>query len=61
MHTKCPECNTEFTPENYDEIKTLRAKNARYRKALEDVKTNIPWALIEHIKKLSEEALKGGE
>lgn len=44
-----------------EKIERLEAENARYRKALEDIKTNIPWALIEHIKKLSEEALKGGE
>ena len=36
MHTKCPECNLEFTPESHeDEIKILRAENARYRKASE--------------------------
>ena len=44
MHTKCPECNLVFTPENHDdEIKILRAENARYRKALEFYANQNSW------------------
>jgi len=41
MHTKCPECNTEFTPENYDEIKTLRAENARHIERIKELTTEL--------------------
>lgn len=68
-HTKCPECNLIFTPKNHeDEIKTLRAENARYRKALEFIAdgkiaaSSIKYRYIdEAYQECAREALKGGE
>jgi|LakMenEpi03Aug12_release.lakeMendotaPanAssembly.Ray.scaffolds.fasta_scaffold00313_84 hypothetical protein len=61
-HTKCPECNLIFTPKNHeDEIKTLRAENARFRDALEDIVHCIysNEATLNYCEKKAREALKG--
>lgn len=71
-HTKCPECNLIFTPKNHeDEIKTLRAENARYREALEfglnkmmpEIKAQKGcWpGEVDDFEDRAREALKGGE
>lgn len=63
-HTKCPECNLIFTPKNHeDEIKTLRAENARYREALLSISKPDPMFIggpeAYRYKTIAREALKG--